>query len=668
MCGIAGIVDFRSRSQIVRRQVERMNAFLRHRGPDGCGVWSDPGGGVTLGHTRLAIIDLTQDGHQPMMSRSGRLVITYNGEVYNFKSLRTELERSGRSFRGLSDTEVILEAVEEWGLLSAVQRFVGMFAFTLWDGKTRQLTMVRDRVGKKPLYYSLSRGRLIFASELKALTTVDGFDTTIDQGALAQYFKFHYIPAPLSIYRGTSKLLPGSVLTVDCSGEPPSLRTPIRYWSPTTVLHSALEAPFSGSEEDAFQQTDYLLRDAVKLRMVSDVPIGAFLSGGVDSSAVAAHMQSISPIPIRTFSIGTLQGTYNEAQHASAVAQHLGTDHTEFYVEPADAMKVIPRLPWIYDEPFADSSQIPTYLVAQLARREVTVGLSGDGGDEVFLGYNRYLLADRLSSMMSRIPDGLARFANRACRRFSAAQWARLLDALRWALPAELRDSKADDRLVTLAGMLASEWPWGIYEALTRHWTNPPLSESLLSQGALQELEQHCPEETSGSSSGWSTLVRDMSAADQSTYLPDDILVKVDRASMAVSLEARAPLLDHRLIEFMAKLPVSMNIRHGAGKRLLRRSLYQFVPRSLIDRPKTGFGIPIDHWLRHELREWVEDLIAIPRLTAEGILDPIAVNSAWKRHLSGSGQQHHRLWSVLMFQSWLQNSRAAALQSTAACA
>jgi asparagine synthase (glutamine-hydrolysing) len=667
MCGITGIVDRAVSSEELGQRVRRMNSTLRHRGPDGSDTWLDAEHGVGFGHTRLAIIDLTADGRQPMRSHSGRFVITYNGEVYNFKALRAQLGQLGRIFRGHSDTEVVLEAIEQWGLRSSIERFVGMFAFALWDRQLRTLTLVRDRIGKKPLYYCINGGRVLFASELKALQAVPGFATTLDAQALGEYFKYHYIPAPLTIYRGTRKLLPGSLVTIDCAQAAPVASAPIRYWSPAAVFAAAREQPFRGTEDEALEQLEPLLQDAVRLRMVADVPLGAFLSGGVDSSAIVAHMQSVSSRPVRTFTIGTKEGTYDEAEHAAAVAKHLGTEHSELYVESRDALEIIPRLPIIYDEPFADSSQIPTFLVSRLARQHVTVGLSGDGGDEVFVGYNRYLLADRLRRFVARLPPGMVRVANGFTRRVSPASWLSLLEGLRWLLPGRLRDSKADDRLTTLARMLGAKWPWGIYEALTCHWDEDSfIVLSTQEQAVRSDDSPH----SAGERATWSSLAAEMAVADQSSYLPDDILVKVDRASMAASLEARAPFLDHRLIEFTARLPTSMNLVGGIGKRLLRRSLYRYVPRELVERPKTGFGVPIDYWLRNELRDWAEELLSERRLKAEGVINARPIREAWRRHLVGNRQEHHRLWSVLMFQSWLEQSRArpASAATLASCA
>jgi asparagine synthase (glutamine-hydrolysing) len=649
MCGIAGIVDLRLDANALREQALRMTAVLRHRGPDGGGLWSGQNGGVALGHRRLAVIDLTEDGHQPMVSRSGRLVITYNGEVYNYRALRGELEALGRVFRGHSDTEVMLEAIEEWGLEGALGRFTGMFAFALWDNSLRQLSLVRDRLGKKPLYYSLAGGRLLFGSELKALKAAPGFDDTLDRDALARYFRFNYVPAPFSIYRGTLKLEAGSILRVDCAGPVPTAGAPVRYWDPRTVFEQAEHAPFTGSEDEASARADELLRDAVRLRLVSDVPVGAFLSGGVDSSAVVALMQGLSSRPVRTFTIGNREDSYDEAGYAAAVARHLGTDHTELYVEPAAALQVIPELPGIYDEPFADSSQIPTLLVSRLARQSVTVGLSGDGGDEVFVGYSRYVLGERVARL-ARNSFGGATLLNALARRVPPRHWMRLLDGLRWALPGRYSRTAADDRLRTFSRMLGSRWPWGFYEALTRHWD----------ETAGLVLGTREPAYEAGTAD-WSSLVREMVIADQRGYLADDILVKVDRASMAASLEARAPLLDHRLIEFMATVPTRMSVRDGIGKRLLRRSLYRHVPRALIDRPKSGFGVPIAYWLRNELRDWAEDLLSEQRLSRQGVLDVRRVRSVWQAHLSGARQEHHRLWGVLMFQAWLDH--AATVQS-----
>ncbi len=624
MCGIAGFVDPGARLKDPAASLRRMADSLAHRGPDDEGVWLDPEVVLGLGHRRLAIVDLSQEGHQPMSSASGRYVMTYNGEVYNHDALRRELGKDGHTFRGHSDTETMLAAIEAWGLERALDRFVGMFAFAIWDRTARRLTLVRDRIGIKPLYHGIINGVFVFASELKALRDFPGFSGEIDRNAIALHLHHNYIPAPHTIYQGMKKLMPGHILSLDVpdTGElAPQTRS---YWSALEVANHGRCNQFSGSPEDAVARLDALLRDAVQLRMLADVPLGAFLSGGIDSSTVVALMQAQSTQPIKTFSIGFHEDAYNEAGYAKAVADYLGTDHTELYVSPKDAMEVIPSLPTHYDEPFSDPSQIPTFLVSKLARKHVTVSLSGDGGDELFYGYDRYLFAQRLWKTINWMP-----------RRARIS----LGNALLAAMPASWRIPTA------LAEVLAVKGPEGLYRRVRSHWKNPGavvlgadewmIGSSLLAQhAALKELTQ------------W------MMFHDLISYLPDDILVKLDRTSMAVGLEARVPILDHRVVEFAWTLPQDYKWRSGHGKWILRQVLYQYVPQKLIDRPKMGFGVPIDSWLRGPLREWCEDLLDEQRLRSEGYFDPTAVREKWREHLSGRHDWHYYLWDVLMFQSW----------------
>jgi asparagine synthase (glutamine-hydrolysing) len=651
MCGIAGFWDLRGsrdRDEMTRR-VERMTSSLIHRGPDAGGVWLDPKAGIALGHRRLSILDLSADGSQPMRSRCGRYVISFNGEVYNYRALREELAATGHTFRGTSDTEVMLAAIAEWGLDRALERFNGMFAFALWDAQKRQLHLARDRAGEKPLYYGLLKRALVFGSEMKALRAHPDFDNEIDRGALALYLRHSYIPAPHTIYEGIYKLPAGSSLTIPMAGLS-ALPTPRPYWRLREAAECGIADPFTGSSAEAVSQLELLLKDAVRLRMEADVPLGAFLSGGVDSSTVVALMQAQSGQRVRTFTIGFQESSYNEANQAGLVARHLGTDHTELYITPADAMSVIPRLASIYDEPFADSSQIPAVLVSQLARRHVTVSLSGDGGDELFGGYTRYLWAQDIWRRTGWAPSPFKKLAAQALTGFPVEHWNAMFTRWNDWLPSGMRQRNPGEKLHKLADVLQAGSPEEMYLALVSQWKRP--SSILLGAREPSTLL------TDGAPwIGCGDFVQRMMYADTATYLPDDILVKMDRASMSVGLEARVPLLDHRLIEFAWKIPQSLKIRDGQGKWLLRQVLGKYVPKSLIERPKMGFGVPIDGWLRGPLRGWAEELLDEKRLRSEGFFDPLPIRDKWAEHLAGSRNRQYDLWSILMFQSWLEESR-----------
>ena len=645
MCGIVGFWDNSQQlntDQLAPR-VQRMSATLLHRGPDDGGTWVDAEAGIALGHRRLAIVDLSPEGHQPMVSADGRYVIVFNGEIYNFLELRRQLEQLGHRFRGHSDTEVMLAAFSQWGLDAAVKSFNGMFAFALWDRKERVLHLGRDRLGEKPLYYSWLGQTFLFASELKALRAYPNFNPEINRNALALYLRHNYIPAPYSIYQGVYKLPPACILTVQLGG---STTQPIPYWSTQSIAEAGIAQPFTGSQTDAIAQLDALLRDAVNLRMVADVPLGAFLSGGVDSSTVVALMQAQSNQPVKTFSIGFYEDSYNEAKYAKAVAQHLGTDHTELYITPAEAIAVIPKLPTLYDEPFADSSQIPTFLVAQLARQHVTVSLSGDAGDELFAGYNRYFWGRRIWQQIGWIPYPLRSAAASALTMRSPQAWNQTFTSLQPLLPATLKQQNPGDKLHKLAEVLAVESPETMYKGLVSHWKEP----EAIVLGSSEPLTALTNPQ------GWANLpdfTQRMMYLDTVSYLPDDILVKVDRATMGVSLEARVPLLDHRVVEFAWQIPLAMKIRNGQGKWLLRQVLYKYVPPHLIERPKMGFGVPIDAWLRDKLRDWAEDLLDERRLRQEGFFNPQPIRQKWAEHLAGDRNWQYYLWDVLMFQAWL---------------
>ncbi len=646
MCGIAGIFDQASavgEGELAEAAL-RMARSLRHRGPDDEGVWSERG--IALAARRLAILDLSSAGHQPMTSAGGRFVIAFNGEIYNFASLREQL--GGVAFRGHSDTEVVLAAFERWGVPDALPRFDGMFAMAAWDREQRCLYLARDRFGEKPLYYGWCGQRLLFGSELKAIRAYSGFVGDIDRDALALYMRHNCIPAPHTIYKQIRKLMPGTFLRIDARGEEKSGS----YWSLAQVALRARSDPFQGTFEQASEQAEALLRDSVRSRMVSDVPLGAFLSGGIDSSAVVALMQAQSPRPVRTFTIAMEQPEYNEANDARRVAEHLQTEHTELCVTPKEARDVIPRLAGMYDEPFADSSQIPTFLVSQLARRHVTVALSGDGGDEVFGGYNRYAWTEKIWKQVGWMPAAVRGMVAKVITTVSPQRWNDAFSALDPVLPKGMKHRLPGFKAHKLAGVLDVGDSSEAYLRFVSHWEQPANVVLGATEPATMISEVERWPELGG-------LTEQMMLLDAMTYLPDDILVKVDRASMAVSLEARVPMLEPRLTEFVWRLPLEMKVGGGTTKRILRRVLEKHVPVALFDRPKWGFGVPLDAWLRGPLRDWVEGLLDESRLRQEGFFDPQPIRDKWAEHLAGRHWEFH-LWDVLMFQSWLENERRAA--------
>lgn len=645
MCGITGFIDISSHKKTseLENLVKNMACTLNHRGPDDGGVWTDEDAGIALGHKRLSIIDLSSEGHQPMASHCGRYVIAFNGEIYNFKDLRSELESSGYKFRGHSDTEVMLCAISCYGVKEAVQKFNGMFAFALWDRKERILSLARDRIGEKPLYYGWSGNVFLFASELKAIRAYPGFDNSIDRNAIALFMRYNCIPAPHTIYKDVFKLPPAAIISFDMASLRRREGRANPYWSLKEAVEKGKSGRFKGSSDEAVGCLERLLSDSVKLRMESDVPLGVFLSGGIDSSLVTALMQAQSTRKVKTFTVGFNESGYNEAEDAKLVARHLGTEHTEFYVTPAEAMSVIKLLPDIYDEPFSDSSQIPTYLVSRLTRQKVTVSLSGDGGDEVFSGYNRYFWVNDIWRKIGWAGKGGRGVLAKALTGLSPDVWGKIASVL----SGKSKQRTPGDKIHKLADVLSAATPYDMYTGLVSHWkdtgslvlgSEEPLT--IVTDKAMRMPGLNIAEE--------------MMYKDTMMYLPDDILVKVDRSSMAVSLESRAPFLDHRVVEFAWQLPLSEKIKGNEGKQILRKILYKHVPRELIERPKMGFAIPIDTWLRGPLKSWAEGLLDETKMRRDGFLNYQMVKEKWDEHISGKRNWQHHLWDVLMFQAWYE--------------
>jgi len=645
MCGFAGLLSSAgfTRDELTDH-ANRMIGPIAHRGPDDSGTWLNERAGIALGFRRLAILDLSPSGHQPMRSSSGRFVVTFNGEVYNYRDLRRELEAFGHRFQGQSDTEVMLAAFEQWGIDQAVRRFAGMFAIAVWDEQQRALTLVRDRLGKKPLYVYREPGLITFGSELKALLAGPSFDRSIDFDAVAAYLRYLCVPSPATIFARAIKLPPAHLLTVTDPGAP--LPAPRSYWSLEQIARDGLDNPFTGSEADAVDALESALGNAVRSRLRSDVPLGALLSGGVDSSTVVALMQEASTRPIKTFTIGFAEAAFDEARHAAQIAAYVGTDHSEMRLTGEDAHTLIPRLVDIFDEPFADPSQLPTLLVSQFARREVTVALCGDGGDELFGGYNRYLYGSQIMTRVNRIPRLVRQPVGAGLGSVAATTWDRLHQLTSAVLP--LPSEHFGERVHKLGHLLNAPSVSGMYRSLLSAWQQP---EALLSRDLIAEVGS-ATDRTAAIMDGASPpdVLDRMMLADQLMYLPDDLLAKVDRASMAVSLEVRAPLLDHNVVELSWRLPQSMKVRGAVGKRILREVLYRRVPKRLIERPKMGFSVPIDAWLRGPLRNWARDL-----LFAGGDrnwFDGGAMTRAWQDLCEGRPRAGTAVWAAVMLQAW----------------
>lgn len=648
MCGITGFIDQSAATPAseLRMQVRRMGDAIRHRGPDSEGYWEDAATGVAFGHRRLAVIDLSEAGNQPMVSAAGRFILVFNGEIYNFQDLRKQIlaEEPSWKFRGHSDTEIMLAAFEQWGVHKSLKQFNGMFAFALWDRFTRTLSLARDRMGEKPLYYSAQRSTFLFASELKALKAHPSFSAVIDRSVLARYLHTSCVPGTSSIYEGVHKLAPGCLLEFPLKGT----WNVAPFWTLGGAVRGSLANPVTGSEKDGVEELDSLMHDAIRIRMLSDVPLGTFLSGGIDSSLIAAIMQRESNRVVRTFSIGFEDAAFDESDDARRVANRLSTDHTQLTVTAAEAQAVIPLLPQMYDEPFGDSSQIPMHLVARMARKHVTVALSGDGGDELFGGYNRHVFVPRIWRKARVFPRPVRRALAAAASIVSPETWEKVFQVADGVIPARANHRARGEKMQKLVGIIGAADPFEMYRCLVSH------SES--SQALVLGAS------TSGDSNRRNDWLRSLTIEEQmifldtANYLPDDILVKIDRAAMAVSLETRIPFLDHRVVEFAWRLPLSWKIRDRKGKWILRRLLERYLQASLFERPKAGFAIPLAEWLRGPLRDWAESLLTEERLKREAFLDANAIRRNWANFLKGGKNLQFHIWDVLMFQAWLESN------------
>jgi len=644
MCGIVGFWTKKPFQNKDQSCIEAMTNRLHHRGPDAGDVWQDPSRGVALGHRRLSIIDLSVEGAQPMHSRDGRWSIVFNGEIYNHEVLRNALK--GHVFRGHSDTESLIEHIAVFGVLDTLHAMNGMFAFAAWDHKEQKMWLARDRIGIKPLYYGQWADRWIFGSELKSFQDVPGFRPKLNRAAVTSMLRFNYIPAPETIYTGIHKLPPGHLICLARDTEAPM---PEAWWTPREAALRAKSSMFEGTDGELVDQLESLLTDAVGIRMAADVPLGAFLSGGLDSSTVVALMQAQSSRPVQTFSIGFHEAGFNEATHAKEIAAHLKTQHTELYVTPEQARDVIPLIPKYWDEPFSDSSQIPTFLVCQLARQKVTVALSGDGGDELFGGYNRYTRAPKIWQLLSKAPQWTRKMAAASVMRTPRLAFRGLDAALRLA-PGVPQLPLFEDKAYKAAPVLAASSADEVYLGLLSHWKHP----DTIVKGGIDRYAQYVQKERN---SEFPSFLERMMLLDAETYMVDDILTKVDRASMAVSLEARVPLLDHRVFEFAWSIPLEQRVRADRTKWPIYEVLSRHVPTPLFDRPKMGFGVPIGEWLRGPLKDWGEHLLDERRLREEGVFDAAPIRKMWETHCRGDANMRYGLWDILMFQSWLDEHK-----------
>ena len=650
MCGINGFFSF-SHVDKANTAVSKMNKAIQHRGPDANNIWHDSCSNLFLGHCRLAIQDISSAGSQPMHSTCDRYVIVFNGEIYNHFELRKKLNNEGIStnWRGHSDTETLLVAFSNWGIKKTLESLVGMFAIALWDRQEKLLTLARDRMGEKPLYWGWQGNNLYFSSELKALKANPYFQPTINRSSITLLLRHNCIPAPYSIYKGIQKLLPGHYIQFPLFNISRSKQTTsLSYWNFNSIVESGIQEPFKGSPSEAVDKLEQTLACSINEQMLSDVPLGAFLSGGIDSSTIVALMHNQSSTPIKTFTIGFENKGYNEAVHAKAVAKYLATDHTELYVQAEDALSVIPKLSSIYCEPFSDSSQIPTYLVSQLASQQVKVALSGDGGDELFGGYNRYLMAQNIWQQSRKFPKKARKLISYVLRTFPSKYWDAIFENLTPVLPKPLRIRTPSDKVYKLAEVLTTDNKYEYYQKLTSHWQQP---NDIIIDGSE-------PSTLINTQSAWpetDSFQHSMMAMDAQTYMTDDILVKVDRAAMANSLETRVPMLDHRIIELAWQMPIDYKIRNGEGKWLLKQVLFRHIPKELIERPKMGFAIPLHDWLRTSLKDWAESLLDESVLRQQGYFEPAPIRKMWLEHLSGKYNHQNQLWDILMFQAWLEN-------------
>jgi len=655
MCGIAGMLEpaASTTADELRSAASSMAAALEHRGPDDAGTWVDESAGVALAHRRLEVVGRGPQGRQPMRSASGRWVLSYNGELYNAPPLRDRLTGEGVAFRGSSDTEVLVAGLDHWGLAGTLERIEGMFAFAAWDRRTRRLNLARDRFGEKPLFYGWVGARFVFASELKAFHALVGFDAEVDRDAVAQYLRLSCVPAPACIYRGLAKLAPGTLVTLDAALPSGTLPEPEAFWSAEQAIDEACGRPPLHDDREATELLEVTLSESVGARMLADVPVGALLSGGIDSSLVVALMQRHAGRPVRTFTVAFVDQAFDESAAAAAVAAHLGTDHTTVDMHHRDVLDIIPRVPEVWDEPFSDSSQLPTLLVSEVARRAVTVALSGDGGDELFAGYNRHAWLARLWRRAEPVPHPLRRAVGGGMRRLPPGA----VDAVAAMLPSRWQVRLPSTKVEKLGRVLEADSPHDAYEMLRSHWADP----AAVVLGASRRRTAP-PWDRNGTTPSWKTddLLDGLLRSDLMTYLPDDVLTKVDRAAMAVSLETRAPFLDRGVLEVAWRLPPGSKLRNGTSKWILRQVLHRHVPVSLVDRPKMGFGVPMASWLRGPLRPWAEDLLSPAALARHGLLDPEPVRRAWNLHITHRRDLADELWDVLVLQAWMERWAAPA--------
>jgi asparagine synthase (glutamine-hydrolysing) len=645
MCGFFGILGFKNFNSA---DIEKSLFAIKHRGPDDSGIWIDQNDKICLSHTRLSIVDLSPLGHQPMVSKNKRYVIIFNGEIYNFNSIKLEIESKFgfKEWISNSDTEILLESISLWGIEEAVNKLSGMFAFALWDTIEKTLTLCRDRMGEKPLYYGWLENEFKFGSDLSSFKSSDSINYEIDRDALSLFMRYSYITAPHTIYKNVKKLIPGSILTVSLNNKEPNI---IKYWDEKIVIQDGKTNPFNGDSSTLINTLDHLLIDSVKNKMIADVPIGAFLSGGIDSSLIVAIMQSLSTNPINTFTIGFDDIRFNEAKHAKAVAKHIGTNHNEYYVSPKEIIDLVSNLSSIYSEPFADPSQLPTILVSKLAKKSVTVALTGDAGDEIFCGYRTYNKAYNFEKLRSSIPIDIRLLFASFVSSDVVQKMSKSVEDIFFKKNLNHNNISFSQKLLKISDLLKQDSKENLYRSLVSRWEDP---ESFV----LQSKESSTIFSTGDSIISKLDFIDYMMAVDTLTYLPDNNLCKVDRASMFSSLETRVPLLDHKIIEFAWSLPLNLKLNNGITKWPLRQILYKYVPKELIERPKMGFSVPLASWLRGPLRDWAEELLDEKKMIEDGYLNFKIIKNKWDEHLSGKYNWEFQIWNVLMFQSWLRNN------------